>query len=168
MPINILSNTFVIKMGGEGHLAFVGVQGPSTFSLNVEFITLAAQSGIPGGKLKWLAWTIWTLLLLCELWGHSSSPSSPLCSICCLSIPAKHFCAHSCSSSSEPSTEASSKWNFQDLPTCRQSHHVTFPYNFSCQNPPVAQFYLNFWVLVWEIWLNKSAICNVKLQISAL
>lgn len=52
MPINILSNIFVIKMGGEGHLALVGVQGPSTFSLNVEFITLAAQFGIPGGKLK--------------------------------------------------------------------------------------------------------------------
>lgn len=57
MPINILSNTFVIKVGGEGHLAFVGVQGPSTFSLSVEFITLVAQFSIPGGKLKWLAWT---------------------------------------------------------------------------------------------------------------
>lgn len=52
MPISILSNTFGIKIAGEGHLTFMCVQGPSTFPLNSEFTALAAQFSISGGKHK--------------------------------------------------------------------------------------------------------------------
>lgn len=80
MPINILSNTFGIKIGREDHLTFVCMQGPSTFSLNTEFITLASQFRISGRKLELLLRSSAILLLLYELKGsqlHSPVPNFP-------------------------------------------------------------------------------------------